>query len=613
MHVDIYNCEQLEMVENEKTSLFASASKVPTECGQLPAATTEEEAHFYDSLERFFVALQSNNQNGPNTATQLSAGHSLALYDDGTSALPKVPRHKGVPLNLARLYKEVCSRGGYDEVCSKRQWAEVFRASVGSDADGPHSNLAKHAYERCLLDYERTFFLPFASMHKEQLSQQQSASNLQANGTTATSVSSVQPLQRSGSYEQQLFNALEPSTGPIASLSLPRGAGEHSLRCLLRRLDAHTSISEALNALVLWTFDGVPEHLAAESSDRILAFAARCVMHDNGWSVDECYQHVHDDVIAGSAPERSIQWQQSLGVRGSKRKRFSEHASYNSDLHEARSMDRLLETCFEMGAENDKVGREAEAAVTCVRNIFFTVQNPADLLPALGRHASVLIADERTLSDCLDCLRAAFPYTDGDSLTLPLLAGLSLALKASIRAALPFANCTAPTEMELNMTEDLQLEVLAICSHCMGNVHPHHLDDDQPFGDPQLIEDVTFLSLYTGQMQVACEASAVAAVLCKRSQSGSARIGANARLLRQLLSALHTEQSVPDGSTGLDDNLQANLAEVLYYASKSVSAGSALRVLHAWEAAIAQLAASRSSCHSLAAKTLHMIVQHEHN
>lgn len=536
----------------ERRSMQAVA---PAERGQLPGCTPEEEIAFAHSLERF-----------------------------GGGELPKVPRHRGQQLPLARLYREVGSRGGYDEVCARRLWSEVGRTVIGgADADPAQGNVAKQAYERCLLEYERTF------LRKPRAPQQHDGMH-----PFASSGASSNQSHKVHSHDQLLTHSLLPSTGPIASLKLPQsGPVEHSLRPLLRQLDAHMHATEALNTLLLWTFDGLPEHMALETTEKLFAFASRAVIHENDWCINKCYRY-------SACPDE---------LQQPTRKRRRSDAFHRSA--EQGQLQRSFHDCFLIGSEAERISREPEATVACARNAFFTVDNPADLLQALGRHAPVLLADERTLPDCLDCMRAAFPHAEQEILTRPLLEGLAVAMKAAIAAQMPYADCRLESRrlLEQALSEEEQMEVHTVCAHATSSVHPIHLDKDEPLGDPRLIDDVLTFCARGSNGQAHAEACGVGVQLCKRSQVAATRLGANPSLLRDLATALQSADA--ESSHQVQESIVSRKAEMLCYASRQLTPGEPLKALKAHEGDLALCAATRSAGSTYAAKALYALAKKE--
>jgi uncharacterized protein YdiU (UPF0061 family) len=73
--------------------------------------------------------------------------------------LKELPRADGQLLNLHLLYKSVKELGGYDEVCTKAQWASVVRRVGRTASSGKPSQALcdefKNHYEVALLAYER--------------------------------------------------------------------------------------------------------------------------------------------------------------------------------------------------------------------------------------------------------------------------------------------------------------------------------------------------------------------------------------------------------------------------------------------------------------------------
>lgn len=164
-----------------------------------------------------------------------------AYWRDRGNPIRKVTRHKGEQVNLAKLYKEVQARGGYDQVASKRQWRDVFRAAIDAEQEMTMGNVAKACYEKFLLDFEREGgYKPAATQ----------------------------------SSAGKLLSALAPSTGPVAALSLPGSPGplHAAVRSLCARTELMVGLPEALNQMGALSFEGLPPSL----SRRCLVSLLRC-------------------------------------------------------------------------------------------------------------------------------------------------------------------------------------------------------------------------------------------------------------------------------------------------------------------------------------------------
>ncbi|XP_050418247.2 AT-rich interactive domain-containing protein 4B [Patella vulgata] len=65
-----------------------------------------------------------------------------------------LPKMQNAPESMFQIYLAVHERGGYTEVCKKRQWMTVCREVVNTHIIGSSSNCIKNFYERYLYPYE---------------------------------------------------------------------------------------------------------------------------------------------------------------------------------------------------------------------------------------------------------------------------------------------------------------------------------------------------------------------------------------------------------------------------------------------------------------------------
>eukprot|EP00232_Nephroselmis_pyriformis_P012625 CAMPEP_0182892928 /NCGR_PEP_ID=MMETSP0034_2-20130328/24172_1 /TAXON_ID=156128 /ORGANISM="Nephroselmis pyriformis, Strain CCMP717" /LENGTH=140 /DNA_ID=CAMNT_0025026643 /DNA_START=167 /DNA_END=586 /DNA_ORIENTATION=- len=101
------------------------------EDGFIPSGSAEDRDAFVSALAAFIKGSEGGRELG--------------------SGELEIPRPDEEPLCLARLYADVCGKGGFDKVTSKGQWAAVakalgLRASAGSQMKDAYC-IFLHAFE----------------------------------------------------------------------------------------------------------------------------------------------------------------------------------------------------------------------------------------------------------------------------------------------------------------------------------------------------------------------------------------------------------------------------------------------------------------------------------